>query len=95
MNAQALSDLEGKLVKYKPEIVDDFPDKIYPVDEILQLKVGAQVMFIKNDLSFEKKYFNGKMGFIKSLSDQEILVHFPEENKTSRKIRMAKHTLYR
>ncbi|PWA06927.1 helix-turn-helix domain-containing protein [Flavobacterium psychrotolerans] len=82
MNAQALSDLEGKLVKYKPEIVGDFPDKIYPVDENLQLKVGAQVMFIKNDLSLEKKYFNGKMGFIKSLSGQEILIHFPEENKT-------------
>jgi uncharacterized protein YpbB len=82
MNAQALADLEGKLVTYKPEIVDDFPDKIYPVEENLKLKVGAQVMFVKNDLSFDKKYFNGKMGFIKSLSSQEILVHFPEENKT-------------
>lgn len=82
MNAQALADLDGKLVKYKPEIIGDFPDKIYPVEEILELKVGAQVMFIKNDLSFEKKYFNGKMGFIQSLSDEEILVHFPEENKT-------------
>ena len=82
INAQALADLDGKLVKYKPEIIGDFPDKIYPVEEILELKVGAQVMFIKNDLSFEKKYFNGKMGFIQSLSDEEILVHFPEENKT-------------
>ena len=82
MNAQALDDLEGKWVTYKPEIVDDFPDKIYPVEENLKLKVGAQVMFVKNDLSFDKKYFNGKMGFIKSLSSQEILVHFPEENKT-------------
>ncbi|HLF51541.1 helix-turn-helix domain-containing protein, partial [Flavobacterium sp.] len=82
MNAQALQDLEEKLVKYKPEIVGDFPDKIFPVDENLQLKVGAQVMFVKNDLSFEKHYFNGKMGIIKSLSSQEILVHFPEENKT-------------
>jgi uncharacterized protein YpbB len=82
MNAQALDDLEGKLVKYKPEIVGDFPDKIYPVEEHLQLKVGAQVMFIKNDLSPEKKYFNGKMGVIKSLSGQEILIHFPEEDKT-------------
>ncbi|MET0759302.1 MAG: helix-turn-helix domain-containing protein, partial [Flavobacterium sp.] len=82
MNAQALQDLEGKLVKYKPEIVGDFPDKIFPVDENLQLKVGAQVMFVKNDLSFDKNYFNGKMGVIKSLSSQEILVHFPEENKT-------------
>jgi uncharacterized protein YpbB len=82
MNAQALEDLEGKLVIYKPEIVDDFPDKIYPVEEHLKLKVGAQVMFVKNDLSFDKKYFNGKMGIIKSLSSQEILVHFPDENKT-------------
>jgi len=82
MNAQALEDLEGKLQIYKPEIVGDFPDKIYPVEENLKLKVGAQVMFVKNDLSFDKKYFNGKMGFIQSLSAKEILVHFPEENKT-------------
>ncbi len=82
MNAQALEDLEGKLVTYKPEITGDFPDKIFPVEQQLQLKVGAQIMFVKNDLSFDKHYFNGKMGVIKSLSSQEILVHFPEENKT-------------
>ena len=82
MNAQALEDLEGKLVTYKPDIVDDFSDKIYPVEENLKLKVGAQVMFVKNDLSFDKNYFNGKMGIVKSLSSQEILVHFPDENKT-------------
>ena len=82
INAQALGDLEGKLVTYKPEITGDFPAKIFPVEEQLQLKVGAQIMFVKNDLSFEKHYFNGKMGVIKSLSSQEILVHFPEENKT-------------
>ena len=82
MNAQALEDLEGNLVVYKPSIVGDFPEKIYPVDEELKLKVGAQIMFVKNDLSQDKKYFNGKMGIVKSLSKEEILVHFPEENKT-------------
>jgi hypothetical protein len=82
MNAQALQDLEGNLVTYQPEIVGDFPDKIYPVEENLKLKVGAQVMFVKNDLSFDKNYFNGKMGIIESLSSKEILVHFSEENKT-------------
>ena len=82
MNAQALEDLDGKLATYKPEITGDFPEKIFPVEEQLQLKVGAQIMFVKNDLSFDKHYFNGKMGVIKSLSSQEILVHFPEENKT-------------
>ncbi|MCF8319936.1 MAG: helix-turn-helix domain-containing protein [Flavobacterium sp.] len=81
-NAKALEDLEGKLTTFNPEIVDDFPDKIYPIEYNLQLKVGAQIMFVKNDPSFEKKYFNGKMGFIKSLSSNEILVHFPDENLT-------------
>lgn len=82
INAKALEELNGKLSQYKPEIVGDFPDKIYPVDENLHLKIGAQVIFVKNDLSVEKNYFNGKMGVIKSLSEEEILVHFPEENKT-------------
>lgn len=82
MNVQSLADLKGKQMTFFPEIVGDFPEKIYPVDEKLNLKIGAQVMFVKNDLSLEKNYFNGKMGIIKSLSEQEILVHFPEENKT-------------
>ncbi len=82
MNAQALSDLDGQLFDYHAEIVGEFPDKIFPVDQNLQLKIGAQVMFVKNDLSQEKQYFNGKTGIINSLSDQEILVHFPDENKT-------------
>ena len=82
MNTDALDSLEGKEWLYSPEIIGDFPDKIYPVDAQLRLKEGAQIMFVKNDLSFDKKYFNGKMGIIKSLSAKEILVHFPEENKT-------------
>ncbi|HPW97147.1 MAG TPA: helix-turn-helix domain-containing protein [Flavobacterium sp.] len=82
INEQSLKDLEGTSVKFKANIVDDFPDKIFPLEEYLELKVGAQIMFIKNDLSFEKNYFNGKMGFIKSLSNDEIWVHFPDENKT-------------
>lgn len=82
INQQSLVDLKGKLVKYLPEIVGDFPDKIYPVDAQLELKVGAQVMFVKNDLSFNKQYFNGKMGVVQSLSAEEILVNFPEEKVT-------------
>ncbi len=82
MNAQALEDLVGELITYKPDIIGDFPEKIFPVEEKLQLKIGAQIMFVKNDLSLDKNYFNGKMGIIKSLSGHEILVHFPEENKT-------------
>jgi uncharacterized protein (DUF2132 family) len=81
MNAQSLEDLEGNLVTFKPEITDDFPEKIYPVDPNLQLKIGAQIMFVKNDLSPDKNYFNGKMGIVKSMTGKEIWVHFPDEDK--------------
>lgn len=82
INSQSINDLDGKEYVYTPFVVGDFPEKIFPVEEELKLKVGAQIMFVKNDLSFEKRYFNGKMGVIKSLSDEEIFVHFPEENMT-------------
>ncbi|WP_264566040.1 helix-turn-helix domain-containing protein [Flavobacterium sp. N3904] len=82
MNAQSLEDLEGKLTTFTPEITGDFPEKIYPVDPNLQLKVGAQIMFVKNDLSLDKNYFNGKMGIVKTMTSKEIWVHFPDEDKT-------------
>lgn len=82
INAASLDEIKEKCFRFKPEIAGEFPEKIYPVDEILQLKVGAQIMFIKNDLSPEKNYFNGKMGFVKSLSEDEIIIHFTDENKT-------------
>lgn len=82
INQQSLDDLKGKIYSFEPKIVGDFPEKIFPVDQNLELKIGAQIMFVKNDLNFEKNYFNGKMGIISSLSNDEILVHFPDENKT-------------
>jgi len=82
INARSLQDLEGKQFVYLPEITADFPEKIFPLDEKLHLKIGAQVMFVKNDLNFDKQFYNGKMGIIKSLTEKEIFVHFPEENKT-------------
>ena len=81
-NRNALTTITSKSFFYKAEIIEDFPEKIYPIESKMELKVGAQVMFIKNDLSYEKRYYNGKIGVITSLADEEILVHFKEENKT-------------
>lgn len=81
INTEALESISKKAYGYKAEIIGDFPDKIFPIDEIINLKVGAQVIFIKNDMSFEKNYYNGKMGFISKLSENEIFVTFPDENK--------------
>ena len=82
INLQSINDLNGSATRYQAKVTGDFPEKIYPLEETLELKIGAQIMFIKNDLSPEKNYFNGKMGFVKSISTEEIWIHFPEENKS-------------
>ncbi|MEQ1553412.1 MAG: helix-turn-helix domain-containing protein [Ferruginibacter sp.] len=58
---------------YRAEIENDFPESMYPVDASLLLKKDAQVMFLKNDL-IEKKYFNGKIGVVKYLDHEKIVV---------------------
>lgn len=82
MNSSALKSLKNKSFFYNAEIKGDFPKHLYPLEEELELKIGAQIMFIKNDISFEKNFYNGKMGQIVDLSDDEISVRFPDENKT-------------
>ena len=82
INQRSLDAIKGKSNKYKAEITGDFPPNIFPIAEEMELKVGAQVMFIKNDTSFQKNYFNGKIGTISELSYDSIYVNFPEEQKT-------------
>jgi len=82
MNAKALSSLKGNSKKYTAEITGDYPQHMYPLELDLELKIGAQVMFIKNDISMEKNFFNGKMGRIDSLSEEEISVYFPDEKRS-------------
>lgn len=81
LNQQALQRLNKPVYTYQAEVTGEFPPHIYPIDAQLSLKEGAQVMFIKNDTAPEKRFFNGKMGIIQRLSAEEIIVHFPEEDK--------------
>ena len=57
---------------YTAEIEDNFPESMYPAEVLLVLKVGAQVMFLKNDA--EKRFFNGKIGIVSKLEDDKIFV---------------------
>jgi len=82
INEKALQVLPNKVMKYEAVVKKNFPENIFPLASTLELKVGAQVMFIKNDPSFERRYYNGKIGRISSLSSDEIVVVFPEEKKT-------------
>jgi len=82
INKEALIRLKSKSRKYNSEVTGTFPEHLYPIDEVMELKIGAQVMFIKNDISPDKAFFNGKMGNIVGIEDDEVCVRFPNENKT-------------
>lgn len=80
INAAKLSELKQKSHYFNATIKDDFPSYMLPTEEKLELKVGAQVMFIKNDLNPEKQYFNGKIGQISDINSENIYVQCPGEN---------------
>lgn len=73
INHRELHKLTTKPVIYEAVIEDDFPENSYPAEGSLVLKTGAQVMFLKNDV-VSKRYFNGKIGIVKSLKPDEIVV---------------------
>ena len=79
INESKLINLPGKKKTYKAEVEGKFPEYSYPTDFELQLKVGAQVMFVKNDPNPEKRFYNGKIGQVTSLGADTISVQCPGE----------------
>ncbi|MGB5419461.1 helix-turn-helix domain-containing protein [Algibacter sp.] len=79
-NRAELSKLTTKAFTYKAEVDGKFPEHAYPNNVKLELKVGAQVMFVKNDSSPEKRYFNGKIGKVILLDADEVVVHCPDDD---------------
>ena len=79
INNRKLDALEGRAYTYSAEVKDDFPEYAFPTDQHLVLKKGAQVMFVKNDSSAEKRYYNGKIGRITAISADNILVRCGDE----------------
>ena len=77
INEGKLKELSSPVHRFKAVIQDDFPEYSYPTVAELELKKGAQVMFVKNDPSRERLFFNGKIGIITSISDDHILVKCP------------------
>jgi len=73
INQRKLRSLPGRMYTFSSETTGDFADNILPAEKILNLKMGAQVMFLKNDTE-EKRYFNGKIGTITGLSDDKIKI---------------------
>jgi len=74
INTKNLAQLTGKSNCFSAQIVGEFPASSYPTEEKLEFKRGAQVMFIKNDLKPEKRYYNGKIGRVMDITDEAIFV---------------------
>ncbi|HEV8080771.1 MAG TPA: helix-turn-helix domain-containing protein [Chitinophagaceae bacterium] len=73
INHRELQKLLSPSYSYDAIIENDFPENMYPAEGSLVLKVGAQVIFLKND-AMQKRYFNGKIGVVKSLEKEKIII---------------------
>lgn len=78
INVRELNKLSGAGHDFPATIQNEFSDKSYPTDSVLILKKGARVMFIKNDTSENKKYYNGKIATVTDIDGDTITVEFDQ-----------------
>lgn len=76
INQRTLAKLAGKVHRSVATIEDDFPSSMFPVLQEIDLKIGAQVMFVRNDP--EKAYFNGKLAKVIAFEKEEIIVEMAD-----------------
>jgi len=80
INASALKRLSGKSLTAKADVVGDFGGRTFPADEVLELKVGAQVMFLRNDSPLDggPRWVNGTIGTVTKV-DSTVFVDIDGE----------------
>lgn len=74
INDHALERLPGRAFAFPATVEGKFPEYLYPTEKVLELKQGAQVMFVKNDMSGEHRYVNGTIGEVTFVSPSAIEV---------------------
>lgn len=74
INMSRLAALDAPEFLFEAQINGKFPESSFPADQLLRLKEGAQVMFVKNDIGVERKFYNGMIGTIVSISEDKIYV---------------------
>ncbi|MGM0377986.1 MAG: ATP-dependent DNA helicase, partial [Bacteroidota bacterium] len=84
INDARLKKLPGSPHTFSAQIDGNFPENNYPTDGELVLKEGAQVMFVKNDPSSEKRYYNGKIGQVTGFDESVIFVKCPGDEEAIR-----------
>ena len=74
LNERELGKLPDAPHVFTAEIKKDFPVNIYPTEEVLTLKEGARVMFVRNDDQKPRRFYNGKIGVITEIDSEKIVV---------------------
>jgi len=80
INQSRLNELKAKASVFKAKAEGEFPEYMFPTDPELVLKAGAQVMFVKNDNSPDKHYYNGKIGTVSRIMKDIIEIRCKGEN---------------
>jgi len=80
INKAKLDEIPGEEFSLEAEISGEFRDAGNQAEQSLKLKQGAQVMFIKNDTGENRRFYNGKIGKVKSIKEGEIYISFPQED---------------
>ncbi len=81
INQEYIEALPGKEFEFTATIRGEFPKDAYPTEPKLKLKIGAQVMFVKNDGSAEKLFYNGKIGTVARIETDTVYVQCGKEGK--------------
>jgi hypothetical protein len=84
INNTELDKLKSPIHEFHAVIKGNFPENAYPIDEVLELKEGAKVMFIKNDIETPRRFYNGKIGVIISIDGDQRLSSFLQTYITNR-----------
>ena len=74
INDAAIQALSTPSRAFQAKVEGDFPETSFPADFLLQLKAGAHVMFIKNDSTGERRYYNGLLGEVKGFEEDSVIV---------------------
>lgn len=80
LNLRELRIIDSPSFFYEAQIERDFPETLFPLPKSIELKIGARVMFIKNDSSGNSSYFNGKLATVISLTKEEVKVELDDSD---------------
>ncbi len=74
INIRKLAAINNPTIHFSAKVSGDFAESAYPNDATLELKNGAQVLFIKNDITPQKRYYNGLLGTIVEIDEKSVTV---------------------